>query len=85
MPPLRKSLRETGKPRLVKGIRATRDIEARELDELFRQATIAAARHHVKKGTPITGLDREGRIVTVLDGNKQRKKASKKKALNQAT
>jgi hypothetical protein len=42
-----------------------REMSARELDELFREATIAAARHALGRGVSVMGLDMHGELVTV--------------------
>jgi hypothetical protein len=40
-----------------------RDVSARELDELFRRATVKAAKAALKHGLTVTGLDSDGRLV----------------------
>jgi hypothetical protein len=47
-------------PRMKKNLR---DASADELDEVFRQATVKAAKDALKAGLTVTGLDPDGRRV----------------------
>jgi hypothetical protein len=44
-------------------MKARRDVSARELDELFRRATVKAAKTALKHGLTVTGLDSDGRLI----------------------
>lgn len=46
-------------------MKVLRDASAHELDELFREATVDAAKEALKNGLSVTGLDPEGRLVAV--------------------
>ena len=45
-------------------MKSIRDLSARDLARLFREATTQAAREALDAGRSITGMDREGRVVT---------------------
>jgi hypothetical protein len=46
-------------------MKVLRDASAHELDELFREATVDAAKKALKDGLSVTGLDPDGRLVAV--------------------
>ena len=45
-------------------MKSIRDLSARDLARLFREATTQAAREALDAGRSITGMDREGRVVS---------------------
>jgi alpha-D-ribose 1-methylphosphonate 5-triphosphate synthase subunit PhnL len=45
------------------GMLLLRDASVADLDELFRQVTVEAAKESLDRGLPVVGTDAEGRIV----------------------
>jgi hypothetical protein len=72
------------KDEIKDGMLLLRDASAADLDALFQQVTMEAAKDSMDRGLPVVGTDAEGRVVQtgpVADHNPAKKPKSKTREL----